>query len=138
MIHLMLGEASKARDLADGIDLTRHQDPKSRAMMGAVIAEAWARTGQVKKAQTTIEMFNPEEETFEQLRPQLYRARAYVYAYSNNPKALKKALRKIADIDPRMLGGFVVKRAHPLLQKEVRVLLEQSGVMQRKVQFQRV
>lgn len=138
MIHLMLGEVNKARDLADGIDLSRHQDARSKAMMSAVIAEAWARTGQAKKAVSTIELFNPEDETFAQLRPQLYRARAYVYAYTNDPKAMKRALRKLGEIDPRMLGGFLVKRAHPLLQKEARMLMERMGAVQRKMQFQRM
>ena len=41
-------------DLVDAIDLSRQQDPKARAMMGSVVAEAWARTGQGKKAADTI------------------------------------------------------------------------------------
>ncbi len=137
MIHLMLGDVSKARDLADGIDLSRHQDARTKAMMSSVIAEAWARSGQAKRALKTIEVFNPEDDEFAQLRPQLYRARAFVYAYTNNVKSMRSALRKMAQIEPRMLGAFMVKRTHPLLQKEVKTLLEQSGAMQRKVQFQR-
>ena len=43
MIHLMLDEVPPARDLADGIQLSRHQDVKSRAMLAAIVAEAWAR-----------------------------------------------------------------------------------------------
>src|SRR5690606_27531012 len=62
MIHLMLGDVSRARDLADGIDLSRHQDARSKAMMSSVIAEAWSRTGQAKKAQSVLEVFNPEAE----------------------------------------------------------------------------
>lgn len=137
MIHLMLGEVNAARDLADGIDLTRHQDARSRAMMGAVVAEAWARSGQAQRALKTIDLFNPEDDDFAQLRPQLYRARAYVYAYVNDPKALKRALRKLAETDPRLLGGFLTKRTHPLLQREAKILLEQYGAVQRKMQFQR-
>src|SRR5690606_192726 len=102
MIHLMLGEVSRARDLADAIELTRHQDARSKAMMSSVIGEAWARTGQAKKAVTVVEVFNPEDEAFEQVRPQLYRARAYAYAYADNPKAMKRALRRLADIDARL------------------------------------
>ncbi len=137
MLHLMLGEPSPARDLADGIDLSRHQDSRSKAMMASVIAEAWARTGQAKKAAVVIEVFKPEDELFEQVRPQLYRARAFVYAYQNNPKAMKQALRRLVQIDARLLGSLLTKRTHPLLQKEARLLLEQSGQVQRKVQFQR-
>ncbi len=138
MIHLMLGEVNQARDLADGIDLSRHQDARSKAMMSAVIAEAWARSGQAKKAVSVIELFNPEDETFVQLKPQLYRARAYVYAYTNDTKGMKRALRKLSEGDPRVLGGFMGKRTHPMLQREAKVLLEKSGAVQRKMQFQRM
>ncbi len=137
MIHLMQGEPLKARDLADGIDLARHQDERAKAMMSSVIAEAWARTGQAKKAIETIELFDPEEEGLEQMKPQLYRARAFAYAYGNKPKLMKKALRKLAEVDPRLLGGFLVKRAHPMLQKEAKQMLERSGQMPRKIQYQR-
>src|SRR5690606_9991641 len=74
MIHLMLGEVTRARDLADGISLARHQDARSRAMLAAVVSEAWARTGQAKRAVDTLSAINPEDEQLAQLKPQLYRA----------------------------------------------------------------
>lgn len=137
MIHLMLGEVSRARDLADGIELTRHQDSRSKAMMSSVIAEAWARTGQAKKAQTVIEVFNAEDEAFSQLRPQLYRARAFTYAYTGDVKGMKRALRRLGEIDVRLLGGFLVKKTHPLLQKEAKQALERSGQVPRRMQMMR-
>ena len=133
----MLGEVTKARDLADNIDLSRHQDSRSKAMMASVIAEAWARSGQPKKAKTTLDLFDPTDQLLEQLKPQLYRARAYVCAYSSDPQGMKKALRKLAEIDVRILGGFMARRAHPMLQKEARQMLERSGQVQRKMQIQR-
>src|SRR5204862_8272203 len=80
MIHLMLGEVTPARDLADGIDLSRHQDARSRAMLGAVVAEAWARTGQAKRAVDTLSIINEEDPELAQLRPQIFRAQAYAFA----------------------------------------------------------
>lgn len=137
MIHLMLGEVARARDLADGIELNRHQNAQSRAMMAAVVSEAWARTGQSKKAAETVELFNPEDSEFEQVRPQLYRARAFAYAYTSNVKEMRKALKKLLDIDVRLLGGFLGKKTHPLLQKEAKRMLEQSGQVPRKMVVQR-
>lgn len=137
MIHLMIGQAGQARQLVDNIDLKRHQDAKTRAMMGAVIGEAWARTGQAKRAMETLEVFNPEDDEYEQLRPQLYRALAYANAYTSNVKGMRRALRKLAEQDARLLGGFIVKKTHPLLQKEAKKLLEQSGQMPRKMVVQR-
>jgi hypothetical protein len=137
LIHLMLGEVSQARPLADGIELTRHQEPKVRAMMASVIAEAWARSGQAKRAMETLELFEPDDPEFEQLRPQLWRAYAYAYAHTSNVKGMRRALRKLMEMDVRMLGSFLTKKTHPMLQKEAKKLVEQSGMVPRKMIMQR-
>lgn len=137
MIHLLLGEVTPARDLADGIDLSRQQDPKARAMMAGVIAEAWARTGQAKKASETIELFNVDDPEYAQIAAQLHRARAYVYAATGDVKQMRRSLKKLGDQDARLLAGFMSKRTHPLLQKEAKKLLEQSGQVPRKMMVQR-
>jgi hypothetical protein len=137
MIHLMLGEVGLARQLADGVELSRHQEPKSRAMIAAVVSEAWARSGNAKKAVETLELFDPDDAAYEQLRPQLYRARAYAYVHTSDLKGMRRALRKLLDQDVRLLGGFFMKKTHPLLQKEAKKLVEQSGQVPRKMVVQR-
>lgn len=137
MIHLMLGEVSPARDLADNIQLARHQDARSRAMLAAVVAEAWARSGQAKRAVDTLSVINAEDPELVQLRPQLLRAQAYAYAHTDDLKNARRVLRKLGELDPRLLGGFVNKKTHPLLQREAKKLLEQSGAIPRKMQVQR-
>ncbi len=137
MIHLLLGEVPKARDLADGIQLSRHQDAKSRGMLAAVVAEAWARSGQAKRAVDTLSVIDTEDAELAQLRPQLLRAQAFAFAHADDLKAARRALRKLVDIDPRILGGFMQKKTHPLLQREAKKLLEQSGAMPRRMQVQR-
>jgi len=137
MIHLLMGDVGEARPLADGIDLSRHQDPKSRAMMTAVIGEAWARSGQAKKALDTLSLIDPEDPEYEPLRPQILRAFAYAYAHTNDLKSMKRTVKRLSDIDMRLLGGFLAKRAHPLLQKEAKQILERSGQMPRKMVVQR-
>ncbi len=137
MIHLMLGEVAPARDLADGIQLARHQDARSRAMLASVVAEAWARSGQAKRAVDTLSVIDAEDPELVQLRPQLLRAQAYAFAHSDDLKGARRVLRKLADQDPRLLGGFINKKTHPLLQREAKKLLEQSGALPRKMQVQR-
>lgn len=137
MIHLMLGEVPPARDLVDGIQLGRHQDARSRAMLASVVAEAWARSGQAKRAVDTLSLINPEDPELAQLRPQILRAQAYAYAHADDMKGARRALRRLGDQDVRLLGGFMSKKTHPLLQREAKKLLEQSGAVQRKVQVQR-
>ncbi|MCA9594272.1 MAG: hypothetical protein KC776_13205 [Myxococcales bacterium] len=137
MIHLMIGQVGEARPLADGIDLSRHQEAKARAMMAAVIGEAWARSGQAKKGLEMLELYDPEDPDFEALKPQLWRAYSFAYAYVSNTKSMRRALRKLMEIDARLLGAFLAKKTHPLLQKEAKKLLEQSGQVPRKMVVQR-
>jgi hypothetical protein len=106
-------------------------------MLAAVSAEAWARSGDGKKASETLDLFDPEDATFSELRPQLWRARAFAAVQTNDVNGMKKALKKLLAQDARLLGGFMMKRTHPLLQKEAKKLLEQSGQMQRKMVVQR-
>jgi hypothetical protein len=137
MIHLTLGDVGPARQLVDNIDLSRHREPKTRAMLTAVSSEAWARTGNSKKAVDTLALIDAEDAEYEKLRPQLYRAQAYAFAYTNDLKGMRRSLKKLMTIDVRLLGGFMMKRSHPLLQKEAKKLVEQSGTVPRKMVVQR-
>ena len=137
MIHLMLGEVGLARQLVDNVDLSRHQDARSRAMMAAVCSEAWARSGNAKKALETLGLYDPEEATFEQLKPQLYRASAFAYAQTGDTKNMRRVLKRLLAQDVRLLAGFINKRTHPLLQKEAKKMIEQSGMVPRRMQVQR-
>lgn len=138
MIHLTLGQVSLARQLVDNIDLKRQQDARSRAMIGAISAEAWARSGEASKAIETLELFELNSEELEPLKPQLLRSFAFAYAHSGKAKALKRILRQMIKVDPRLLGGFLQGRGHPLLVKEAKKMLEQSGAVPRRMQVQRM
>ncbi|HYQ01720.1 MAG TPA: hypothetical protein VER96_23765 [Polyangiaceae bacterium] len=137
MIHLTLGDIGPARQLVDNIDLSRQRDAKTRAMLTAICGEAWARTGNAKKSVELLGVIDPEDALYEQLRPQLYRAQAYAYAYTNDLKGMRRSLKKLLTIDVRLLGGFMAKRTHPLLQKEAKKMVEQSGAVPRKMVVQR-
>jgi hypothetical protein len=137
MIHLTQGDVGPARQLVDNIDLSRHREAKTRAMLTAVCGEAWARTGNAKKSVETLGLIDPEDAEYEKLRPQLYRSLAYAYAHTNDLKGMRRALKKLGSIDIRLLGGFMIKRTHPLLQKEAKKLVEQSGAIPRKMVVQR-
>jgi len=137
MIHLLLVEADKARVLVDGIELSRHQQAKARAMMTAIIGEAWARTGQAKKAVDLLTVIDPEDAEYAELKPQLYRSRAFAHAAVNDTKAMKKDVHQLARINPQLLGGFMTKKVHPLLAKEAKHQLERLGAIPRKMIQQR-
>jgi hypothetical protein len=138
MIHLTLGQVGLARQLVDNIDLKRSQDPRSRAMLTAITAEALARSGDVERAQTLLSALDSGDSTIAELRPQLLRAQAFALAHAGKFKDLKRILKQMMDIDARLLGGFLQGKGHPLLQKEAKKMIEQSGIVPRRMQVQRM
>lgn len=140
MLHLTLGETAEARSLADKLELGKQQEPKTRVMFAAVAGEAWARTGQGRKAVDTLDLFNPDAPENAELKPQLWRARAYAYAAVNDTKGIQRALKKLSDINPHLLGMFLPpqKKVHPLLEREAKQLVQRMGLGQRKMVRQRM
>ena len=138
MIHLTLGETAQARALADELDLGKQQDAKTRAMFATVASEAWARTGQAKKAVETLELFNPEDAEYTELRTQMWRARAFAYAGANDMKGAGRALRKLAEVNPHLLGMFIgSKKVHPLLEREAKQIVMRMGAAPKRMVRQR-
>jgi hypothetical protein len=148
MIHLMLGETDSARTLADEIDLSRHKDARARATLGCIVGEAWARTGQARKAIELLETFDLDDDAYEDLKPQLLRSLAFAYAWSNKTKQMKQALRKMRAINVQLLMGFVTKKknpagvhprgVHPILEKEAYNMVMKSGSVPRRLQVKRM
>jgi len=138
-IHLQMGELQEARQLVDKMELGKQQEPKTRAMFAAVAAETWGRTGQGKKAVELLEVFNPDEPEMADMRVQMWRARAFACAGAGDMKAASRALKKLTDISPQLLGMFLTgKKVHPMLQQEARQLLMRSGAVPRKMVRQRM
>jgi hypothetical protein len=138
-IHLQLGEIQEARVLVDKMELGKQQEVKTRAMFAAVAAEAWGRSGQGKKAVELLEVFNPEDPELAEMRVQMWRARAFAHAAAGDMKAASRALKKLAEMSPQLLGMFVaVKKVHPMLQQEAKQLLMRSGAVPRKMVRQKL
>jgi tetratricopeptide (TPR) repeat protein len=138
-IHLQLGEIQEARALVDKMELGKQEDVKTRAMFAAVAAEAWGRTGLGKKGVELLEVFNPEDPDLGEMRIQMWRARAFAYAGAGDMKGAGRALRKLGEINPQLLGMFVAaKKVHPMLQQEAKQLLVRSGAVPRKMVRQKV
>lgn len=147
MIHLILGETDEARQLVDAIDVSQQKEPKGRAAIVAIIGEAWARSGQAKRAVELLGTIDVDDEVFSEHRPQLLRSRAFAFAWASDSKQMKQVLRRLAHINPQYLSGFITskkvpngvspKGVHPLLEKEAFEMLRGSGAVQRKMEFRR-
>jgi len=135
MLHLTLGETAEARSLADKLELGKQQEPKTRVLFATVAGEAWARSGQGRKAVDTLDLFNPDLPEHEEMRAQMWRARAFAYAAVNDQKGIARAVKKLADINPHLLGMFLPpqKKVHPLLEREAKQLVQRLGIVQRKM-----
>jgi hypothetical protein len=139
MIHLTLGEPQEARALADKLDLGKQQEQKTRVMFAAVASEAWARTGQGQKAVDTLDLFNPEAPDMGEMRAQLWRARVFAYAAVNDPKGIARALKKLSEVNPHLLGMFIQqKKIHPLIEREAKQLVMRMGIVPRKMVRQKM
>ncbi len=138
-IHLQLGEIQEARQLVDKMELGKQQDAKTRAMFAAVAGEAWGRTGQAKKGIELLELYNPEDPEYGEMRVQMWRARAFACAGAGDMKGAARALKKLIDVNPQLLGMFVgAKKIHPMLQQEAKQLLMRSGAVPRKMVRQKM
>jgi tetratricopeptide (TPR) repeat protein len=134
MIHLTLGDVKEARTLVDGMKMGKQDDVKTRAMFASVAAEAWGRTGQGKKALELLELFNADEPELGEVKVQIWRARAFAYAGVSDMKGAGRALRKLAEMNPQLLGMFLTsKRVHPMLAQEAKQLLMRSGAVKPKM-----
>ncbi len=148
MIHLILGETNEARALADGIDLSRHKEAKVRATLAAVIGEAWARSGQAKKAIELIETFDLDDAEYKDLKAQMLRSLAFAYAWSDQLKRMRGVLRQLGAMNVQLLMGFITKKkhpggvnargVHPALEQEAFKLVQKSGAVPRKMQIRRM
>jgi tetratricopeptide (TPR) repeat protein len=138
-IHLQIGELQEARALVEKMDLGKQQESKTRAMFAAVAGEAWGRTGQAKKAIELLEVFNPDDPDMSEMRVQMWRARAFAYAGAGDMKGASRALKKLVDLSPQLLGMFVgAKKVHPMLQQEAKQILMRSGAVPRKMVRQKM
>lgn len=140
MLHLTLGETAEARALADKLELGKQQEPKTRVMFATVAGEAWARSGAGRKAVDTLDLFNPDAPENAEMRAQMWRARAFAYAAVNDTKGIARALKKLADINPHLLGMFLPpqKKVHPLLEREAKQMVMRLGVVPRKMVRQKM
>ncbi|MBM4359487.1 MAG: hypothetical protein FJ096_15390 [Deltaproteobacteria bacterium] len=148
MIHLILGETDKARPLADGIDLSRHKEARVRATMASVIGEAWARSGQSKRAVELLETFDLEDAEYQDLKPQILRSLAFAYAWADQMSKMRATLRQLEKLNVQILMGFITKKkhpggvnpkgVHPALEQEALKLVQKSAGIQRQMQFRRM
>jgi hypothetical protein len=69
----------------------------------------------------------------------MWRARAFAHVAAGDMKGTSRALKKLLEMSPQLLGMFVgTKRVHPMLQQEAKQILMRSGAVPKKMVRQKV
>lgn len=127
MMYLRTGKVREARELADLIRLDRRPDAKSKALYAAIMAEAQARTGSPEEARKLLETYTADESGMDEVRVMLLRAQVYTFTALKKRGLAKRAMDGLVEIEPNLLGGFLLKGSSPEVQKLARQVLAEAG-----------
>jgi hypothetical protein len=127
MLYLRNNRTREARALTDEIRLDRRPDPKSKGLYAAVMAEALARSGSAEEARKLLETYDPEESEHDEVRVMLMRAQVYTFVALKKRGLAKRAMDRLCEVEPNLLGPFLLKGAPPEVAKLARQSLADSG-----------
>lgn len=96
-----------ARVLVDDIKLSNAGNAQSRAMMVAVVAEAWARSGKHEAAVNLLADIKLEDPEVAPVKVLLLMARAFAHFADGKRERARKDLENLMKIDLNLLGRFV-------------------------------
>ena len=125
-LYLVMGRTQDARKAADTINLDNPARKEMRTLSGAIVAEAFARTGKPKEALAILESLEPPKKDAEQLEIQMRVVRVFAKFAMNQRQGARAELVALADDDVNHLGRFLAPqfRVHPELQKLARQVAE--------------
>lgn len=137
-MYLFKNRIKEARDLADAIKLSNAGNNQSRAMMTAVVAEAWARTG---KPEAALELLNDvkfDDPELAQLRVPLLYARVFANFGSGKKERARKDLETLMKQDMNLIGRFAMpgQAVHFELQKMAQDVLRSHPDMRKMARAQ--
>jgi hypothetical protein len=127
MLYLRNNRTREARDLAEKIRLDRRPDAKSKALYAAIMAEAYARTGSPDEGRKLLETFAADDEGQDEVRVMLLRAQVYTFVALKKRGLATKAMAGLCEIEPNLLGGFLMKGGSPEVAKLARQVLAEVG-----------
>jgi hypothetical protein len=127
MLYLRNNRTREARALADEMRLDRRPDAKTKALYAAVMAEAFARTGSADEARKLLETYNPDDNENDEVRVMLLRAQVFAFVALKKRGLAKRALDGLCEVEPNLLGPFLLKGGPPEIAKLARQALAESG-----------
>jgi hypothetical protein len=127
MLYLRNNRVREARALAENIRLDRRPDAKTKALYAALMAEAYARTGSPEEGRKLLETYTAEDTREDEVQVMLLRAQVFTFTALKKRGLAKRAIDRLAAIEPNLLGSFLVKGTSPELAKLARQALAEVG-----------
>jgi hypothetical protein len=137
MLYLRNNPVQKARELCNDIRLDRRPDAKTKTLYAALMAEAFARSGDPEEGRKLLETFGSEPGGEPEVQVMVLRAQVYTFTGLKKRGLAKRAMDGLLALEPNLLGTFLIKGASPEVSKLARQVLSESG-MGPKVKIKRM
>jgi len=137
-MYLGKGRLPEARTLADQIRLANASNAASRAMMTAVVAEAWARTDKAEPALVLLNDVKFGDPEVAPVRIPLIMARIFAHYGAGKREKARKDLELLMKDNYQYLGRFTMpgQRVHPELQMIAQEVLKSHPDVKRMAKQQ--
>jgi hypothetical protein len=127
LLYLRNHRVREARALADEMRLDRQPQPKAKAFYAAIMAEAFSRSGNADEAKKLLDTYSADDDAYAEVRAMLLRAQVFTYFQLKKRGLAKKAMDRLAEIEPGMLAAFTLKGTPPEIIQLARQTLAQAG-----------
>jgi hypothetical protein len=127
LLYLRNHRVREARALADEMRLDRQPQPKAKAFYAAIMAEAFSRTGNADEAKKLLDTYSADDSAYAEVSAMLLRAQVFTCFQLKKRGLAKKAMDRLAEIEPGMLAAFTLKGTPPEIIQLARQTLAQAG-----------
>ena len=127
MLYLRNNRVRDARDLTDEVRLDRQPNAKAKALYAAIMAECLARTGDAAEARKLLDTYAADDEAYGEVQAMLLRAQVYTYQGLRKRGLVRKAMERLAVVEPNLLAAFAQKGNQPELIKMSKQILAGAG-----------
>ena len=107
-LYLATGRLRDAANMADGINLGAAPNPQAKAMVAAIVGEAWARTGKADRALVILDDLKIDDAEMGQAAILARMAKVFAAFHGGKKERAKKELEGLMKLDVNYLGRFVM------------------------------
>ena len=107
-LYLATGRLRDAANMADGINLGAAPNAAAKAMVSAIVGEAWARTGKADRALVILDELKIDDAEMGQAAILARMAKVFAAFHAGKKDRARKELEGLMKLDVNYLGRFVM------------------------------